>query len=203
MYVYVLCLPVSGAECKKRWKSVRDHYRKDKKDERSSTGSAAKKYRAGYWEWLRFLDAEEDEKYRFTNISVKEEPEILITEADIAAEGDSSTEQTFDQTTRTSFHQIIEQPGFQPSSMKRLECDSFNKYLKDKREEKCLKRCLEHFLEPREENEIDLFCKTMGATLKKFRPELAIRTKAKIFEIVSEMELLNHQSLPSNSGSKI
>lgn len=40
-----------------------------------------------------------------------------------------------------------------------------------------------------------MFFKTVAATVKKFRPDLATKTKAKIFQITTEMELLNQQSL--------
>lgn len=44
----------------------------------------------------------------------------------------------------------------------------------------------------------------MAATVKKFRPELITRTKATIFRLVSEMELLNQQpSVPNTQTISI
>ncbi|CAI6356154.1 unnamed protein product [Macrosiphum euphorbiae] len=40
-----------------------------------------------------------------------------------------------------------------------------------------------------------MFFKTIAATVKKFRPDLATMTKANIFQITTDMELLNQQSL--------
>ncbi|CAD7078810.1 unnamed protein product [Hermetia illucens] len=36
-------LKKEGSECKKRWKSRRDHYKREKKEEKGTTGKAAKK----------------------------------------------------------------------------------------------------------------------------------------------------------------
>lgn len=41
----------------------------EKKGEKKSTGSAANKKRAIYWERLQFSDAVEDERESFTNVS--------------------------------------------------------------------------------------------------------------------------------------
>ncbi|XP_039275442.1 uncharacterized protein LOC120349428 [Nilaparvata lugens] len=57
-----------GSECKKRWKSMRDHYKREKKEEKGTTGKAAKKKRAQYWQRLQFLDTVEDERTSFTNV---------------------------------------------------------------------------------------------------------------------------------------
>lgn len=68
-----------------------------------------------------------------------------------------------------------------------------NKYLKEKKEYRDhFKTCLEELitLEP-EEDAKDMFFKTIAATVKQFRPDLAIKTKAKIFQITTEMDLLN------------
>ncbi|XP_054266861.1 uncharacterized protein LOC128989031 [Macrosteles quadrilineatus] len=66
----------TGTECKARWKNMRDYFRKQKKEERNqTTGSAATKRKAGYWERLRFLDVVPEERCSLTNIesSVSEE----------------------------------------------------------------------------------------------------------------------------------
>ncbi|CAD7085349.1 unnamed protein product [Hermetia illucens] len=74
------------------------------------------------------------------------------------------------------------------------------KYLLERKEHrKHLKRCLENVVAypgpPQIENEIDMFFKAMTATVKQFRPNLATRTKASVFKVVTDMELLNQQSL--------
>lgn len=69
IYIIPHCLlSFVGSECKKRWKSMRDHYKRDKKEEKGTTGKAAKKKRAQYWQRLQFLDTVEDERASFTNV---------------------------------------------------------------------------------------------------------------------------------------
>lgn len=84
-----------------------------------------------------------------------------------------------------------------PKSNKRKENAYINKYLKEKKEDRDhFKKCLEELTTPEpEEDATDMFFKTVAATVKKFRPDLATKTKAKIFQITTEMELLNQQSL--------
>ncbi|CAD7082317.1 unnamed protein product [Hermetia illucens] len=62
--IIILC----RSECKKRWSGMRDHYKREKKEEKGTTGKAAKKDRAQYWQQLQFLDTVEDERTSFTNI---------------------------------------------------------------------------------------------------------------------------------------
>lgn len=53
----------ADGQCKSRWKSVRDHYKRQRKLEKNTpTGSAGTKKRAVYWDRLRFLDGVEDER---------------------------------------------------------------------------------------------------------------------------------------------
>lgn len=204
-----MCLIVIGTECKKRWKSVRDHYRREKK-EGKGTGKAAKKKRAVYWDCLRFLDVVEDERDSFSNIS-EHEVTGVVDEEDKVVEECVSTEQKSDQSTLpiTSVHIPTEHTqmssglkthsdDFQiPKSNKRKENAYINKYLKEKKEDRDhFKKCLEELITPEpEEDATDMFFKTIAATVKKFRPDLATKTKAKIFQITTEMELLNQQSL--------
>lgn len=187
---------------------MRDHYRREKK-EGKGTGKAAKKKRAVYWDCLRFLDVVEDERDSFSNIFEHEVTGVVDEGAKVIEEC-VSTEQTSDQSTlsMTSVHtatehiqmssgQKIRSDDFQqPKSNKRKENASFNKYMKEKKEDRdYFKRCLEELITPEpEEDATDMFFKTIAATVKKFRPDLATKTKAKIFQITTEMELLNQQS---------
>ncbi|CAD7079329.1 unnamed protein product [Hermetia illucens] len=77
------------------------------------------------------------------------------------------------------------------------------KYLLERKEDrKHLKICLEDLVAysgpPQNENEIDMFFKAMASTVKQFRPDLATWTKASVFKVVTDMELLNQQSLISS-----
>ncbi|KAG8329556.1 hypothetical protein J6590_083931 [Homalodisca vitripennis] len=55
------------AECKSRWRTIRDNFKRHRKGEVSGTGQPATKKRATYWVRLRFLDDVEDERQGFTN----------------------------------------------------------------------------------------------------------------------------------------
>lgn len=201
---------VTGGECKKRWKSIRDHYRREKKEEKGSTGSAAKKKRAIYWERLQFLDAVEDERESFTNVS----PAPINQQPTLTAEGDTSNPEVIDesasnQQTNEDPHEPESQgpdaaPFRVPKSKKRKENSCLNQFLKEKKEDRELfKKCIDELVKPPQEidDEHDLFFKSVAATVKKFRPDLVTRTKAKIFDIVTEMELLNQTPpIPNSSG---
>lgn len=84
-----------------------------------------------------------------------------------------------------------------PKSNKWKENAYIKKYLKEKKEDRDhFKNCLEELTTPEpEEDATDMFFKTIAATVKKFSPDLATKTKAKIFQITTEMELFNQQSL--------
>lgn len=174
-----------------------------------------KKKRAVYWDCLRFLDVVEDERDSFSNISehdvTSDVDEGDKDEGDKIVEECVSTEQKSDQSTLpiTSVHTPTEHTqmssglksrsdDFQlPKSNKRKENAHINKYLKEKKEDRDhFKKCLEELIKPEPEDDAtDMFFKTIAATVKKFRPDLATKTKAKIFQITTEMELLNQQSL--------
>lgn len=54
---------LTGEQCKSRWRSIRDNFKRHKKTEVTGTGKPARKKRATYWDRLRFLDdVEEDRK---------------------------------------------------------------------------------------------------------------------------------------------
>lgn len=189
-----------------------------KKEEKGTTGSVAKKKRAIYWERLRFLDVVEDERNTFTNVptDANNVPSTSIVETDFVnlegSEEGTPIEQMSDQSSRdesslqshtgqtptVSESQGSDGAAFQPPKSKRRQQNgALNKYLQEKKDDReHFKRCLEELLRPvpqKDDDENDMFFKTVAATVKKFRPDLATRTKAKMFEILTEMELLNQQ----------
>lgn len=205
---------VAGSECKKRWKSMRDHYKREKKEEKGTTGKVAKKKRAIYWHRLQFLDTVEDERSSFTNVLTAYNNEASTAQPFIdELHEDNLTEQTSQHSSR---HELSEntQTGtsapspdgqtsdsaFRPTNAKtRKESVVLNKYLLERQQDReHFKGCIEDLMKypgPQEnENEIDMFFKTMAATVKKFRPDLATRTKAGVFKVFTEMELLNQQT---------
>lgn len=54
---------IDGRQSKMRWRSIRDHYRRQRRLEKNApTGTAATKKRAHYWNRLKFLDNVKDER---------------------------------------------------------------------------------------------------------------------------------------------
>lgn len=213
----------TGTECKKRWRSIRDHYRREKKEAMGTTGSAAKKKRAVYWDALRFLDAVDEERDSFSNVSaaVIDEPSNSPALNDLAdlnePEEDNrlqktctsydvniAKEQKSKESTPSAKGQGSEDTTFRcPKPKTRQENLTLLKYMRERKEDReHFKRCIEDIANSptpqQSDNEIDLFFKTMAATVKKFRPDLATQTKMSVFKVVTQMELLNQQSPASN-----
>lgn len=90
-----------------------------------------------------------------------------------------------------------------PLSKTRKESVSLQKYLTERQQDRGhFKRCIEDLMahpEPKNDDDIDLFFKTMAATVRKFRPNLVTQTKASVFKVVTEMEIRNQQSIVSHN----
>ncbi|XP_044756830.1 uncharacterized protein LOC123315262 [Coccinella septempunctata] len=150
----------TGMDCQKRWKSIRDHYKRNRREERELPEHAAKKKRAFYWDLLGFLDVEA------SNAESDLEPdESSLGFNEVNADTETQPK-TVKSTTYSDFMMVNDNYEGFPGNAETLQ---------------------------REDNEIDMFFKTLAITLKKFRPDLAIRTKASIFRIVTEMEQLNRK----------
>lgn len=206
-----LCsLPIAEAECQKRWKSIRDHYRRQKK-EGAGTGSAAKKKRATYWDRLNFLGSVEDERDSFSNVSsedVEFATEGTSNETECEMNNDCISEVEPSDPDTSSHHQEPVQSSATPQprpnpqssksasmqpppSKKRKENSAFLKYLADKKEDRAhLKTCMEELVKQTPpEDEVDMFFKTMAMTVKKFPPNLLTEAKVKIFQTVTDIEM--------------
>ncbi len=179
---------------------------------------------------MQFLDTIEDERSSFTNILSSSDNEastssaptgIVQLEEEEEGEVDDPPEHTTQGSSRQgSAHQTeagsttpsLESEGSddavfrRPKSKIRKENFFLQQFMKDRQKDReHFKRCIEDLVAhpgPQEnENEIDMFFKTMAATVKKFRPDLATQTKASVFKIVTDMEVLNQQSsFPRTTG---
>ncbi|CAD7082302.1 unnamed protein product [Hermetia illucens] len=197
---------------------LKQHYKREEKKEEGTTGKAAKKKRPQYWQRLQFLDTVEDERTSFTNVfalsnagasfetpqqgignEYEEDAPIEQTSQHLSPHTSSQLTQRTNST--PSPHEERSELEFQrPNPKQRKESSVLQKYLLERKEDrKHLKRCLEDLLAypgpPQNENEIDMFFKAMAATVKQFRLDLATRTKTSVFKVVTDMELLNQQSL--------
>lgn len=191
-------------DCRKRWKSIRDYYRRQRKEEKGATGSAANKKRATYWDRLRFLERADDERTTLSNVisdtDNMDNVSVELNEEHSSNHDDSSpaalaceplpSPQT-PQTSQTP-RPPISQP---PPSKKRKESASILQYINEKKQDRIhFKNCLEELAKPPAvEDEIDLFFKTMAMTVRKFTPDLITQTKVGVFRLVTDMEIFNQQ----------
>lgn len=161
-----------------------------KKEEKGTTGKAAKKKRAVYWERLQFLDEAEAERSSFTNVltpSDVDEASASVAQPDTEDlqeyEKDSLPEQLphpslqqrspqLTQATSQNSRNFTRSPhgsaAFRPPASKTgKERAAFQKYSDERKEDRVHFEDLTRRSLPREnENEIDLFFKTMAATVK-------------------------------------
>ncbi|XP_017301048.1 transcription factor Adf-1 isoform X3 [Diaphorina citri] len=210
-----------GGECKKRWKSIRDHYNRGKKEEKRSTGKAAKKKRAVYWEKLQFLNTVEKERNSYTNIHTQTSNEESAPSEHTGIEEEEDIDEDdppIQASEHSAFHPLSQTETSPPSPHSRglafktpasktiKERGAVPKYLQERKEDKVhLKRGPEELarqpLPQEKDHEIDLFFKTMAATVKKLPTDLATKTKANVFNFVTAMELLNQEPpLPPTTG---
>lgn len=169
-----------------------------------------------YWEQLQFLDTVEDERNTFTNVLTlsNNETSSLTVETSIVKLEEDKVDDIPKQVSQDSSYQgsayqtqmvgntisCLQDKGSSsaefryPKSKTRKENVVLLKYIKERQQDReHFKICLEELVahpEP-QENEIDIFLKAMPATVKKFRLDLATQTKANVFKVITEMELLN------------
>lgn len=140
---------------------MRDHFKREKKEGKGTTGKYAKKKRAVYWERLQFLDTVEDERSSFTNVLTPSDNEAsaLIAQPDTEQlqeyEEVSPPEQqphpsprqrspqltqtapSTSQNTRTSTRSPHDSAVFRPPASKTSkERAAFQKYLNERKEDR-------------------------------------------------------------------
>lgn len=186
------CSAVPESDCQKRWKSIRDHYKRQKnEEEKDSEASAVKKKRACYWNRLRFLESVEDEKRSFSNANWKtnfkqpSEEIIEIMEETNVPEKDCEASST----SRTH------------SPPKNIEDNSLLRFLQEMKDEKNnFQNILKELSKlSNADDDVDMFFKTVALTVKKFPSHLITEAKMKVFEIVTNMERSTHGSQDNGS----
>uniref|UniRef100_A0A0A9ZH23 Transcription factor Adf-1 n=1 Tax=Lygus hesperus TaxID=30085 RepID=A0A0A9ZH23_LYGHE len=193
----------TSSQCKLRWKSIRDHYRKQRKQEKAMpTGSAAVKKRAAYWDRLQFLDNMEDKHHTFSNANTQDIETPAVNVEDLDDPPESQQLETSSQPPLSQSSQAVP-----PASSPTEGSDTFRKRpvkkaktrLKELVAERChdgehLHTYLDKMVENEPEDENDLFFKTMALTVKKFKPALITQAKKRIFSIVMDLEEENQQT---------
>ncbi|RZF32296.1 hypothetical protein LSTR_LSTR001760 [Laodelphax striatellus] len=224
-------------EVQKRWKSMRDNYRRQVKEE-AATGTSTRK-RATYYQFMHFLDADcEGEEgsqicfveelplsvemdteaddfcdvmpatTSFTDVNSEEiasEGQIISRVSSYAEEPPAKKQKT---TTSALMHHLDDSEeiqnisrtpsdGEEPSAKKQKTIlFSLMNHLAESEEEKVqFKKFLQDLMSSTpQEDEIDVFFKSMAMSVKKFRPQLITKTKMKVCQLVLEMEALNQKN---------
>lgn len=174
-----------------------------KAEKNMTTGSAApSKKRAQYWKSLRFLDTVDDERDTFSNAIVEpvDDPDIQIDSVEEQLEEvvDEHTETVHVEPTQAKECQIKRhaEPSTSTKQDKRVRKDKdIVRLLKARSEERneTMKR-LDLLMTPESADEIDLFFTAMAATVKKFNPRLKTEAKMKVFNLITRMEMENHNA---------
>ncbi|XP_022203659.2 uncharacterized protein LOC111060309 [Nilaparvata lugens] len=204
----------------KRWKSIRDHHRRQLKDE-ITTGTCTKK-RATYFPLLSFLEAdreEADNSYFDEDLPLCVELSLIRNEDTPVSENYDSQEnnnQTPDEDTpdtdgppaedgdpQENNNQVPDEetPDTVEPPAKRLKAStsSMVQHLVESEDDtvkfrKLVQYLVESKMSQPQEDDIDVFFKSMAMTVKKFKPHLISKTKMKVCQLVMEMEALNEES---------
>ncbi|XP_069678807.1 transcription factor Adf-1-like [Periplaneta americana] len=201
----------SDGQCKMRWKSIRDHYKRQRKQEKNTgTGSAATKKRASYWDRLRFLDTVEDERESFSNTQTESGNSNETLEETICGLASEATDDplTYDSYATSTGHESENQEKRKKENLperstcqtpetktKKVRKNNIVNLLNERKQERLQTReYLGKIMKPEAEDETDLFFRTMAATVKKFDPEVRTEAKMKIFSLVTEMEVRSYRS---------
>lgn len=207
-----------GVQCKNRWRNIKDHYKRQRKLEKNpGTGSAAAvKKRASYWERLRFLDNVQDERESYSNTQTL--PEQSITAQNLAEDiVDDPVSETDDNAREASSNDHPEtstptnkrkQDASQSQNMSEVKNKRYRQdkeltsFLKKREEERNkYTKYLEKLTEPEPQvDEIDLFFKSVAATVKKFSPGLRTQAKLEIMQTVCKFECQNQTSVTASAS---
>ncbi|KAF5292034.1 hypothetical protein FQR65_LT20349 [Abscondita terminalis] len=194
-------------QCKTRWRSIRDHYKKLKKSNKLPTGTAVqKKNKKSYFERLRFLDMVETERESTTNVEL-----IDMSDSDKHdSEEDNHSEVTSDVEEDISSQSVhSDQRNGCPSTSGNSTVGAIKKAQRNKLQmithttpaalsakssgpvtSKRKKYNKENEkMQEVVEDDIDLFFKTMAASVKKFPAHSKTSLKMKISQIVFEEEM--------------
>lgn len=165
-----------------------------------TTGSAApSKKRAQYWKSLRFLDTVDDERDTFSNAIVEpvDDPDIQIDSVE------EQLEEVVDEHTETVHVEPTKQRNakLNVTQNHRLVLNRIKEYEKIrtlyaylKHVQKNVMKRLDLQMTPESADEIDLFFTAIAATVKKFNPRLKTEAKMKVFNLITRMEMENHNA---------
>ncbi|KAJ8965702.1 hypothetical protein NQ317_006743 [Molorchus minor] len=199
----------SVADCKKRWRNIRDTYMKQRKP--GSTGSAAKgksKWSLlGHLEFLNKVAYERNTQSNITTEELNENSNNELNENPVEQEENTVSEtiiSTSNNSVNTAVNLISENGQKRTVSSTLTSCVKKRKDYSGKIIEIMQKRYTgrENMLKyiwgkNIEEDAVSTFFKSLAMTVKTFPPELIVQAKSRIHTIITELELQSIQQSQS------
>ncbi|VVC33424.1 BESS motif,MADF domain,SANT/Myb domain,Myb-like domain [Cinara cedri] len=196
-------------DCKTRWRTIRDSYKKNLKKRKLGTGSAATTKSKYNDDSLNFLDNIEDERRTTSNILMDK-----IACNDSINYSEMTENESFNQTEETEPKTLllensesillkINTPIDDQLLTKEINHSLLDAFRKKQTIPRTQDKILDEIKKRREaplmalremrkyecNDSIQFFFKSMALTVSTFPPELAVEAKMKVFNIISEMEL--------------
>ncbi|CAI6345567.1 unnamed protein product [Macrosiphum euphorbiae] len=206
-------------DCKTRWRTVRDSYKKNLKKRKLGTGSAAPTKSKYNDDALSFLNNIEDERRTKSNIAYNENlnySEVMENESfnQTAESEENSFSNNSGQVSLETDNSIVDQPL--ENEIRDSLTDRFRKPYEKPKKIGTKDKIIEEIKKGREErlaalkemrrgelcnDPIQIFFKSMASTVATFPPELAVEAKTRVFNIISELELRAIKAKASNTTS--
>ncbi|KAJ8930160.1 hypothetical protein NQ314_017056 [Rhamnusium bicolor] len=208
------CLRVTStcaeiADCKKRWRNIRDTYMKQRKP--GSTGSAAKgksKWSLlGHLEFLNKVAYERSTQSNITTEELNENSNNELNENPVEQDENTVSETVIsnNNSVNTAVNLISEYGQKRTGSSTPTSClkkrkDNSGKIIeilqkRSTERENLLKNICGKNIE--EEDAVLMFFKSLAMTVKSFPPELMVQAKSRVHHIISELELQSIQQSQS------
>ncbi|XP_076298762.1 uncharacterized protein LOC143217914 [Lasioglossum baleicum] len=195
-------LEMSAATCKKTWTSLRDGYRRALKRRKSTSGQAAVNIRRWkYEEEMAFLSRYYDDRHTLSSLKIGGgatgstdgilERDSSELGADVASQG----------TSNSSHYEPYEPASPRPASPQRLPVATKKRRVE---EPKSVAATVMDYLlsdeKDKETDEVELFCRCIGAKLRKLNPVTMTIVKKEIFSLLSDVQCrqLRGDSSPSS-----
>ncbi|KAK5640218.1 hypothetical protein RI129_011029 [Pyrocoelia pectoralis] len=191
-------LGVPANDCKQRWFSLRDQFRRVLKTKKTVSGQAAmKKKKWKYADELSFLMPYFQERETISNISPENESDKVTTvedndnenEREVSWEQGSSTALENEELSQLSQSQNRVTPFKPPSVLKPKKAKVSHSQPAESPSTALMKYIISKNEQPTSTNAVDAFLAGIGETIKTFPPVYQNMAKSKIFNIVSEIEL--------------
>ncbi|XP_039287584.1 uncharacterized protein LOC120352076 isoform X2 [Nilaparvata lugens] len=197
----LLRMSIPRSEVKSRWRTIRDNYM------RNNNRNPKKRKRAIYWGMCKFLDAgKAREKNSFDEATMPVSVEMKYEENDSNGIGsENEIGHDLDMIDKEFQDSVYQHPvglalNLESPSEKEIRdndtTSTLAQYLAHNDEDKLqFRKFLQDLMKATpQEDEIDVFFKSMAMTVKKFRPDLITKAKVNVFNSVMELEVMNQKT---------